>query len=74
MFNINIRFDEVSIISVEKEDIFEIQNWINKQQGFNIKDGLNYGIVDFYERYIEYYVSEGEYFKKYYVEVDLLAL
>jgi len=64
MFNIDIRFDEVSIVSVEKEDIFEIQNWINKQEGFNKKDGLNYGIVDFHERYLEYYISEGEYFLK----------
>jgi len=64
MFNIDIKFDDVSIVNVEKEDIFIIENWINNQQGFNIKEGLNYGIADFYERYLEYYVSEGEYFLK----------
>jgi hypothetical protein len=64
MFNIDIKFDDVSIINVEKEDIFKIKNWINNQHVYNIEDGLNYGIREFYERYLEYFVSEGEYFLK----------
>ena len=64
MFNIDIRFDDVNLINVEKEDIFKIKNWINKQQLINIDKGLNYSIQEFYERYLEYYVSEGEYFLK----------
>lgn len=64
MFNIEIVFDDVSIMSVEKEDITKIQNWINRQQAFNIDAGKDYGIKEFYERYLEYYVSEGEYFLK----------
>ena len=64
MFNIDIVFDDVSIMSVEKEDIFKIDKWINSQQVFNIDAGQDYGIMEFYERYLEYYVSEGEYFLK----------
>lgn len=64
MFNIDIKFDDISIMSVEKEDIFKIENWINNQQVFNIDAQKNYGIKEFYERYLEYYVSEGEYFLK----------
>jgi len=64
MFNIDIMFDDVSIMSVEKEDIIKIENWINSQQMFNIDAGHDYGIKEFYERYLEYYVSEGEYFLK----------
>ncbi|MBZ9636164.1 GNAT family N-acetyltransferase [Clostridium sp. FP1] len=64
MFNIDIVFDDVSIMSVEKEDITKIEDWINSKQGFNIDASQDYGIVDFYERYLEYYVSEGEYFLK----------
>jgi hypothetical protein len=64
MFNIDIKFDGISINSVEKDDIFKIENWINDQQVFNIDAQKNYGIKEFYERYLEYYVSEGEYFLK----------
>jgi len=64
MFNIDIVFDDVSILSVEKEDITKIENWINSQKDFNIDVGHNYGAKEFYQRYLEYYVSEGEYFLK----------
>lgn len=64
MFNIDIVFDDVSIMSVEKEDIFKIEEWINTQRFFNIDARKNYGIEEFYQRYLEYYVSEGEYFLK----------
>ena len=64
MFNIEIVFDDVNIMSVEKEDIIKIEKWINNQQVFNIDAAQDYGIKEFYERYLEYYVSEGEYFLK----------
>ena len=64
MFNIDIKFDDISIVSVEKEDIATIESWINKQQILNIDAGKNNGIKDFYERYLEYFLSEGEYFLK----------
>ncbi|MGH4125923.1 MAG: GNAT family N-acetyltransferase [Clostridium sp.] len=64
MFNIDIVFDDVSIMSVEKEDIIKIEKWINSQQVFNIDASQDYGIMEFYERYLEYYLSEGEYFLK----------
>ena len=64
MFNIDIRFDDISILSVEKEDVVTIESWINKQQILNIDAGKNYDIKDFYERYLEYFLSEGEYFLK----------
>ena len=64
MFNIDIKFDDIHIINVEKEDVFNIENWINSQQAFNVDALNNYGIKEFYERYLEYYLSEGEYFLK----------
>lgn len=74
MFNIDIKFDDISIMSVEKEDIFKIETWINKQQVFNINDKENYGIKEFYERYLEYYVSEGEYFLKILCKSELIGI
>ncbi|MCB2288714.1 GNAT family N-acetyltransferase [Clostridium sp. CS001] len=64
MFNIDIKFDDINIINVEKEDVINIENWINGQQDFNVNALNNYGIKEFYERYLEYYISEGEYFLK----------
>lgn len=74
MFNIDIVFDDVSISSVEKEDIFKIENWINSQQMFNIDAGQNYSIKEFYERYLEYYVSEGEYFLKVLCNSEIIGI
>jgi len=74
MFNIDIKFDGISIMNVEKEDIFEIQNWVNNQQVFNIDAQKNYGIKEFYERYLEYYVSEGEYFLKVLCGSELIGI
>ncbi|MBU3189771.1 GNAT family N-acetyltransferase [Clostridium bowmanii] len=74
MFNIDIVFDDVSILSVEKEDIFHIESWINRQQVFNVEAGKNYAIKDFYERYLEYYVSEGEYFLKILCDSELIGI
>jgi hypothetical protein len=64
MFNIDIKFDDVNIINVEKEDVINIINWIDSQQAFNLHAINNYCIKEFYERYLEYYLSEGEYFLK----------
>lgn len=74
MFNINIKFNNISIMNVEKQDIFKIENWINSQQGFNIDANQNYGIREFYERYLEYYVSEGEYFLKILCGSELIGI
>lgn len=74
MFNIDIMFDDVSITSIEREDITKIEEWINKQQVFSMEADHDYGIKEFYERYLEYYVSEGEYFLKVMRESELIGI
>jgi len=74
MFNIDIEFDDVNIINVEKEDIIQIENWINNQQDSNIGSKGNYTLNEFYERYLEYYVSEGEYFLKVLCGSELIGI
>ncbi|MCB2292511.1 GNAT family N-acetyltransferase [Clostridium algoriphilum] len=64
MFNIDISFEDISIRNVEEQDVLNIKNWIDNQQISDIEAGLNYGITEFHERYLEYFVSEGEYFLK----------
>ncbi len=74
MFNIDIVSHDVSIMNVEKEDIVKIEKWINNQRVLNIAAKKNYGIVEFYERYLEYYVSEGEYFVKVLFGSELIGI
>jgi RimJ/RimL family protein N-acetyltransferase len=74
MFNIDIKIDDISIISVEKRDIFKIESFINNQQALNIEAQKNYGIKEFYERYLEYYMSEGEYFLKVLWDSELIGI
>jgi RimJ/RimL family protein N-acetyltransferase len=62
MFDIHINIDDISISSIEKEDIISIQKWINFQN-CNLKDKM-LGLREFYERFLEYYVSEVEFFLK----------
>jgi ribosomal protein S18 acetylase RimI-like enzyme len=64
MFDININTEDISILSIEREDIISVQKWINNQN-CNIKDNEKIlGLQEFYERFLEYYVSEGEFFLK----------
>jgi RimJ/RimL family protein N-acetyltransferase len=74
MFNIDIVSHDVSIVNVEKEDIFKIEKWINNQRILSIAAKKNYGVKEFYERYLEYYVSEGEYFVKVLLGSELIGI
>ncbi|MDF2505797.1 MULTISPECIES: GNAT family N-acetyltransferase [Clostridium] len=64
MFDVNIKYGDVSISSVEKEDVKHIQTWYNSQKSF-LYNGNDYlGTDEFYERFLEYYMSECEIFLK----------
>lgn len=64
MFDVHLDLNDLNISSVEKEDIVSIQKWINNQN-YGSKDiDKQLGLREFYERFLEYYVSEGEFFLK----------
>jgi RimJ/RimL family protein N-acetyltransferase len=64
MFDIHIDIDDINISSIQKEDIVSVQQWINLQH-LNFKDKEKpLELKEFYERFLEYYVSEGEFFLK----------
>ncbi len=74
MFDININIDDVNISSIEKEDIILIQQWINFQS-CNFRDKEKpLRLKEFYERFLEYYVSEGEFFLKINKEQKLIGV
>lgn len=64
MFDINIYMDNVLISSIERQDIVKIQKWINYQNYICEDKAERLGLKEFYERFLEYYVSESEFFLK----------
>jgi RimJ/RimL family protein N-acetyltransferase len=65
MFDMDIRFDDIKISSVLKGDIFNIQKWMNSQR-FYEDEALSkpMALSDLKERFLEYYMSENEFFLK----------
>jgi len=54
--------DNVLISSIERQDIVKIQKWINYQNYICEDKAERLGLKEFYERFLEYYVSESELF------------
>ncbi|MGY0372647.1 GNAT family N-acetyltransferase [Clostridium sp. JNZ J1-5] len=65
MFDIKLKFNEIEIVSIEKEDLLNIYKWLKSESEYMNKYDME--LVDelqFYERFLEYYVSECEFFLK----------
>src|SRR5690242_7327038 len=65
MFDINLKLDGLELSSIEEKDLNSIQQWLNSQMYYKknpIENLLN--SKAFYERFLEYYVSECEFFLK----------
>jgi RimJ/RimL family protein N-acetyltransferase len=65
MFDMDISFDDITISSVLRGDILNIQKWMNSQQ-FYEDEALSkpMALRDLKERFLEYYMSENEFFLK----------
>lgn len=64
MFDISFEFDDINITSLESSDLPHIQKWLNQQSNFYINDGNPIDSKELHERFLEYYVSEEEFFLK----------
>ncbi|MCY6354950.1 GNAT family N-acetyltransferase [Clostridium sp. ZS2-4] len=65
MFDIRLKFENIEILSIEKEDLESIYKWYVKEENFLYKrqqETMNKN--QFYERFLEYYLSECEFFLK----------
>lgn len=63
MFDVDFYIDDIFVSSIEKEDVILVQHWINNQY-INSENEKPLVFKDFYERFLEYYVSENEFFLK----------
>lgn len=64
MFDINIEFEDIKISSIVMEDILDVQMWINLQNDMCNLNSKPLNFSEFKERFLEYYISECEFFLK----------
>lgn len=65
MFDIRLKFENIEILSIEKEDLGYIYKWYVKEESSLHKlQGEAMNENQFYERFLEYYLSECEFFLK----------
>lgn len=64
MFEVRYNFEDYHISSLENDDIEHLAKWINNQPTLYINSGNPLELNELQERFLEYYVSEGEYFVK----------
>jgi RimJ/RimL family protein N-acetyltransferase len=74
MFDIDIQFEDISITSIKSGDIMSVQKWLNLQQFYCNRSEEPVGFEEFYERFLEYYISEGEFFLKINKSDELIGL
>lgn len=63
MFDIDIKFNNICIKSIQEEDIHKLKTWFISQH-MDLKYYIDFS--DLYERFLEYYLSECEFF----LEID----
>ncbi len=52
MFDINIKFENIDISSLESEDIVPVQKWLNIQQSYCTNYDKPVGLEEFYNRFL----------------------
>lgn len=62
MFDINIEFDDIKISSITRDDLSNIQKWINSQD--SIYNLTHLDLNEMKEIFLQYYINECEFFLK----------
>lgn len=74
MFDVNINFKEISISSMEKEDVKELYHWSVDQKVFLDSNNDVLEFNELYQRFLEYYISECEVFLKIMKKNNLIGI
>lgn len=75
MFDIRLKFKDIEILSIEKEDLESIYKWYVKEENSLYKlQGEPMNENQFYERFLEYYLSECEFFLKIVMNKELVGI
>lgn len=77
MFDIKIDFDNINISSIEKDDIKSVYDFFNSQKRLNAnfkEHSFRISQHELYQRFLEYYVNECEYFLKINIDGELVGI
>lgn len=61
MLDVNFTYDNISINSIEKKDMQRVECWLSEKNDINNKI---FNLKEFNDRFLEYYISESEFFLK----------
>lgn len=75
MLDVNIKIEDIIISSIEQKDLIYLHEWFETQSQHteNIDDN-SLSIKELNERYLEYYLSESEFFLKVTFENKLIGI
>lgn len=71
MLEVELRFNDINILNIEKSDLPQIQNWMKLQKQF-VHDETD--LQELKERFLESYISECEFFLKINRKQELLGI
>ncbi|WP_051931377.1 GNAT family N-acetyltransferase [Clostridium sp. KNHs214] len=63
MFQVDLNFKDIYVDSIDKKDLVEVYNWIKRNNVYNDRK-KNLSFKEFCDRFLEYYLGEGEVFLK----------
>lgn len=75
MFDIKLKVNDIELMSIEKDDISETYNWFNAESNYLDRDNFDkVSESQFYDRFIEYYLSECEFFTRLMMNNELIGI
>ena len=74
MLDLNMQWQDINISNIQKDDVEHIQKWLYKQSEFAEESIYPIEIDKLYDRFLEYYISENEFFTKIEFEGELIGI
>ncbi|MEW9096643.1 MAG: GNAT family N-acetyltransferase [Clostridiaceae bacterium] len=74
MLDMEFNWQDINIANIRKSDVKIIQNWLYQQSEFCEEDIYPIEIDKLYDRFLEYYISENEFFAKIQYEGKLIGI
>ena len=71
MLELEINFNDINVSNVEKKDLTQIQAWMEVEKQFAYGEN---SLEELYERYLESYISECEFFLKINKKNELIGI
>ncbi|GAA0718562.1 GNAT family N-acetyltransferase [Clostridium malenominatum] len=64
MLDLNVQWQNIKVVNIQKNDVDDIKKWLYKQSEFAEESVYPIEVSELYDRFLEYYISENEFFSK----------